>query len=628
ISKETTKNGCIVTETTTTKVFVGDTEKFTDSASVSYESHNDTKNISCDNGKITLINTCSDCSRAITQKVEILKAERQSNGEYYATYTFTPTKTGIYTMYSASDNDTYATLSYAEQLDELLYINDDDSGVSSNFLISYELEAGKTYVYKVGRYNFSDEIEIPIVFVEGAVAECDYCGEGYYSNAIFKTETENCESGVIALDCCTKCTMISRIAEFTTHQQIVSTPVKIDEGCGGSILQRACLCGKISNVDWEFNCEFVQQRETEDVDGETVTTDTYTCANCTLKYVVVSKLVQEGCDSYFDATHTAYNGDTVICEFEEYSYWYTSHSYDYTYYLTGDDCSEDGVERIGVCSDCGDTSVETIYHHEIVDTNISRELVTQEICDGHSFYVMTCKCGKNYEYFCNDGLLQPSTDDSDIYECSGCDLTFTVKAADANDSACYEEMETTIVVAFGSEELYKRTFKGDTAELHAYVLSATKVDQTTKLEAICSGCSTKRTSTLYSGTPVDTYGNGEYVYEFSFAPEVSGYYTVYSVTDFDTYAELWCDSECISVCEDEALESNFALSCYLEAGKTYTYYIYEYSKEECGAIDFIIVDANVEDFSYDGYKTLDAIEIDGNQYNYIKDSGIVISVVK
>ena len=90
-----------------------------------------------------------------------------SEGETVS-FTITPTQDSNWVFTSRSDMDTYGYL-YDEDGNELAY--NDDGGQWSNFLITYTLEAGKTYTFSVRWYSSDNAGYMPLVFVCNPVAE-------------------------------------------------------------------------------------------------------------------------------------------------------------------------------------------------------------------------------------------------------------------------------------------------------------------------------------------------------------------------------------------------------------------------------------------------------------------------
>lgn len=96
-----------------------------------------------------------------------------SNGGGMAYYTFTPSSTGKYVIYSTSDTDTkvYLYNSSGTQLS-----SDDDGGDGQNFRLQYNLNAGTTYRFGVQYYNSSKTGTIPFKF--GRVYTVTYNANG------------------------------------------------------------------------------------------------------------------------------------------------------------------------------------------------------------------------------------------------------------------------------------------------------------------------------------------------------------------------------------------------------------------------------------------------------------------
>ena len=69
-------------------------------------------------------------------------------------FKFTPSQSGSLTFYSTGSSDTVGRL-YDSDMTELAY--NDDNGEDRNFRISYNVNAGETYVLQIGAYGSSDE---------------------------------------------------------------------------------------------------------------------------------------------------------------------------------------------------------------------------------------------------------------------------------------------------------------------------------------------------------------------------------------------------------------------------------------------------------------------------------------
>ncbi len=99
-------------------------------------------------------------------------AEISSGGEIKS-YTFTPTTSGTYVIYSIGNQDTYVEL---YDLSGLSIKSDDDSGEDSNFRLQYDFIAGNTYIISVKFY--SAKITGKITFNFGKLYKISYNANG------------------------------------------------------------------------------------------------------------------------------------------------------------------------------------------------------------------------------------------------------------------------------------------------------------------------------------------------------------------------------------------------------------------------------------------------------------------
>lgn len=149
---------------------------------------------------------CKDCDLSYTSVIRKTLLEGNENVGYEYVYEFTPEKSGVYTVYGISENDTLATLYGA---DGTWLAENDDSGVGSNFLIEYELEAGVKYKYVMKNY-YGDVEDFYFVVVEGTVEGCPYYDS---NNGLLLDATITEKSYVITI--CNVCNIIVSFAEKT-----------------------------------------------------------------------------------------------------------------------------------------------------------------------------------------------------------------------------------------------------------------------------------------------------------------------------------------------------------------------------------------------------------------------------
>ena len=94
----------------------------------------------------------------------------ENGGEYYY-FSFTPVTDGSYIFSSNSDNDTYGYL-YDENMNELT--SDDDGGKNNNFLIGYDFEAGKKYIFGCRYYLKESTGSFDVSLIENNVASISF----------------------------------------------------------------------------------------------------------------------------------------------------------------------------------------------------------------------------------------------------------------------------------------------------------------------------------------------------------------------------------------------------------------------------------------------------------------------
>ena len=163
---------------------------------------------------------------------------------------FTPDVDDSYIFYSTSDYDTYVTL-YDENMNGLK--SDDDSGNDSNFLISYDFEAGKTYIFackmwsssatgsfqvtlEEHEHSYSSEIVEPTCTSRGYTRCTCSCGDSFTTDYV-DVLGHNYVDGT-----CTRCGKVEsdfefellddetiRITEYTGTETDVTVPSSIGE---------------------------------------------------------------------------------------------------------------------------------------------------------------------------------------------------------------------------------------------------------------------------------------------------------------------------------------------------------------------------------------------------------------
>ena len=193
-----------------------------------------------------------------------------STGGEYAYFSFTPTYTESYTFYSTGSYDTYGYL-YDSDMSQLAY--NDDGGESSNYSITYTLEAGVTYIWAARFYGSSKTGSFDVMLQtnhsgEGVVTNsnsctedglmtytCAVCGEVY--TEIIPAAGHTWESEVITPNSCTEeglMTYTCSVCEETYTEPIPSSHTWNDDRvCSvcGALFYDSGSCG--NDLTWSLD---------------------------------------------------------------------------------------------------------------------------------------------------------------------------------------------------------------------------------------------------------------------------------------------------------------------------------------------------------------------------------------
>ena len=137
----------------------------------------------CSRGTVSLVyNEGGSGEAAVPINVgETKPAVWEARDENKLIYSFTPQETGLYTFSSSGSTDLYAELYLAEDdSNRLDYDDDGKDDAFYNFLLTANLEAGNTYLYKVGNYNSSEEVSSTVTLARAydiQSAELTYDGD-------------------------------------------------------------------------------------------------------------------------------------------------------------------------------------------------------------------------------------------------------------------------------------------------------------------------------------------------------------------------------------------------------------------------------------------------------------------
>lgn len=393
------EEGCTLIETTTIVVKLSDEVVYNYEKEKTYENHNFADvEVSVIDGVTYFTTTCDKCD--VVNSTEILSAElEQHNGEYYYDYTFTPDESAKYTIIGLADGDTYVEL-YKSVNGQLFEIGrNDDGGYGLQFLLSADLTAGTTYVYRIGYLRFDEEGIIRFALTQGAASEtvCQHNSTTDFSVLLDGSGT--CEDGVFYGRICTTCGCNRYIRVEYQHTTVVKDRVDLSEhgACYGEFVYYSCACGQKQRMDYLNACyDTWTDNEYYDEEGRLIDVDVRTCSECGLRYTRSYYTVRdhENCTLTYYYTVVINIGDSLVAEME-YSVVEVAHDYEITGTLisgVGSSC-EDGVVITRKCKDCEqEESYEAFYHRTYEKEHIDLSELGS-VCGGYAT-VYGCACGE------------------------------------------------------------------------------------------------------------------------------------------------------------------------------------------------------------------------------------------
>lgn len=354
-----------------------------------------------ENGTLTMTTTCEVChaERVSTRKMTYESAELTEHDEgWYFKLSFAPTESGLYTIESFTEGDTYVELYQLIDGTLVLIGWDDDSAGYANFRLTYRLEAGQSYVYRI---RFLDNRKSgTISYTLNRTGDVETGAECEHSTKIFRIFAEgstSCEDGVLSVEWCTACGALMSVSESHEH---LTEGIWINLGekgaCWGELVHEACLCGKQERVYYK-GCADTMTENVYTEDGRTVHVTVYACNSCGTRYEVRWYTERDastcketrtyivtlniGTESVFDLTYT----DT-----------FDSHDIEETisYINDGSTSCEDGVLVIEICRDCGEelNRYTTSSHHMTVIERIDLT-ACGSTCPGEAV-LRRCLCGE------------------------------------------------------------------------------------------------------------------------------------------------------------------------------------------------------------------------------------------
>lgn len=409
---------------------------------------------------------------------------------------------------------------------------------------------------------------------------------------------ESCEDGVMLTRTCSKCSDESSYTQF--HHELVKTE-RYDSSDYGLTYYfyleiQECACGEVVSFDYDIDSLWEYEDETYETDDNNI-----------LHYISTYTVAEEGISLIIDSYTIAENACTDL------NYVEISLTIDDEPILTkrklpsgvenecGDSPSNRSIKLVGErcensyivtdwCDDCGYFDMYRNDEH----TEYTVMDYFYDCANQHFFKVKVCPCGLKSSYggsFLNENTTQTG---KELY-CYNCN--FKVKITESTETNGCNAIVTSVYTLFnGEEELDSITVKSPIT-VHD-ITSNIEYNDTVIFTQDCKNCDYSVTQTFYNAVLTKPEGEDEYYYNFNFTPTESGVYTITGLSDSDTYVELFLDGKRLDYNDDGSWDSDFQLSYELEAGKSYTYKIRFYSRNE-GIIPFIFLNGEPSSCSHD-----------------------------
>ena len=375
------ENGCALDVTAVAQVKIADAIVFEYTWDASYSNHNFADIVIEENNGIQTITTmCEKCSEVKSASLQSVELE-DHDGIYYYDYTFTPTETLKYTIRSIADErDTFVELYQLIDGHLELIGADDDSGSNGQFKLSYILEAGNTYVYRIRFYNShaSGSIAFSLTVDESQESACNHDLESKSFGMLLNGST-SCEDGILTGNYYTQCGCFNRIYVSYSHNtyKLFSLNESNDYCEEHEIEIYGCACGY----------EYRRYLTGFDYNDET---HTYYCNNCNLTYHQESDQIEDGCEVLNLKYITVSLSDEVLFSYTAEKTLLNHH------FTTPVIETNNGVTSImAVCDKCQEEHVLDFYSVELVENDGSYSYDFEFIPTETAQYVIT-GCSSEY----------------------------------------------------------------------------------------------------------------------------------------------------------------------------------------------------------------------------------------
>ena len=524
----------------------------------------------------------------------------------FAYFRFTPEVSGAYTFYSIGDNDTDGYI-YDSSLNRLA--RDYSSGLGENFSVTFQMEAGTTYIlgtcfdmYECGSFivrfvEACDHVYTPVVTAPTCTEEgytiytCDLCGHSYdddYTEAL---------SHRYASGACTRCGYTLPVMKLDTD--MVAKPYDCYEGTALFSFTPTVSCNYTfysigDAIPFGFIYDEDMNELAYDHDGEDrnfhityymeANTTYLLCArNFPLVYRPFTVRITSACEHEYTAVVT----DPTCLEKG-----YTT----YTCALCTDSYVSDYTDPTGhafasgICQNCGgDISIYPTIELNVETTativnkrDVAYFSFTPTEDGEYSFYSMGIS--DTYGYVYNDSMEELSSNDDGDSDYNFC-VTYYMNAGvtyilgaryfDTNTGSftvritrkCNHSMSE-IVTAPTCTEYGYTTYICDLCGYHYednYTRPGHRIDGST-----CIRCGMILDELELDVETTATIANAGETVLFLFTPTVTAEYKFFSNTYYDTYGYLYdIEMNELAYDDDNGKEANFHIAYTLEAGTTY-----------------------------------------------------------
>ena len=459
-SQDVVEDGCTVIVNIAIDVYVNGAIDYTFIDRNVSTSHDYITNASVGaDGSITLDTQCQKCglSTHIETSTAVLE---EHDGRYYYDLVFTPDVSGEYFIYSITDSDTcvrlYALLDDGN-LEEIGY-NDDYYGL--DFGLSYYLESGRTYIYRISYLSEYYAGSINYILVQSD--EIIRCNHSFAETKIKPDGFDSCSDGIFYINSC-QCGYINELRVSYDHIYEEREYINLSDhgACYGYIQITECACGEYKEINYDF-CGVHSDHSYTDENGVYHAVHHYDCDTCGLHVAIEHTESQEGCVIYLETAITCRIGDTFICSESIIKPWSETHNYSVSFQLYGNDC-DSGYLATYTCINCGYQYSAEGYGHNTNRFDFST--TDLGLCDGYGYKYVCTICGyidsiRIQKLKCKFQLIS-SENNTNVYKCGTCGAEKTETTVyNSEENSCYLEYVTTETISYGGTVLSVRESYG------------------------------------------------------------------------------------------------------------------------------------------------------------------------